>query len=160
MRPLTFAVTCAVDAPNKAVWKVIGDFGTEHRWTRTLTECQRDTDEVRVGTVRSCRLPRPLMGRTEVRETLVEFAWGSALAYTLDGAAGPFASAESRWSTTPTSERTTSVTVTGRFRPKHPLVRALVWPFAKPMLKRLTRRVVGELEVFLTTPARSDTAFG
>jgi hypothetical protein len=44
-RPVTFAVTCAVDAPNETVWKVIGDFGTEHRWTRTLTECERDTDE-------------------------------------------------------------------------------------------------------------------
>jgi hypothetical protein len=34
MRPLTFAVTCAVDAPNEAIWDVIGDFGTEHRHPR------------------------------------------------------------------------------------------------------------------------------
>jgi hypothetical protein len=101
MRPVTFAVTCSVNAPNDAVRKVIGDFGTEHRSTRTLSECRRDTRDVRVGTVRDCRLPRPLMGRSEVRETLVEFAWGRALAYTLDGSAGPFASAQSRWSTMP-----------------------------------------------------------
>lgn len=147
MRPLTFAVS----APNDAVWNVIGDFGTEHRWTRTLSECQRDIRHVRGGTVRRCRLPRPLMGRTEVRETLVEFACGRALAYTLDG---PFALAQSRWSTTATSEATTAVTVAGQFQPKNALVRGLVWPVAKPMLRRLTRRVLGELQPFLAAPAR------
>jgi ribosome-associated toxin RatA of RatAB toxin-antitoxin module len=97
------------------------------------------------------------MGRTEVRETLTEFEPGRVLAYVLDGSAGPFASASSRWSTSPSSENTTAVTVEGRFEPKKRLVRVLVWPLAKPMLRRLTRRIIGELEEYVTaaTAARS-----
>jgi hypothetical protein len=54
---------------------------------------------VGVGTVRTCALPKPLMGRTHAREQLVEYPPGVALAYDLDGPAGPFASTASRWST-------------------------------------------------------------
>ena len=150
LRPLKFAVTHVVDAPNEVVWGVLGDFGTEHRWTRTVSDCTRDTVEVRVGTVRYCQLPRPLMGRTAARETVTEFEQGRALAYSLEGPAGPFAFASSRWSTTPSSNHATAVTVEGRFAPKNAAVRALVWPFAKPMLRRFTKRVLLELEAFVT----------
>lgn len=152
-RPLTFAATRVIGASNDDVWSVLGDFGAEHRWTATLSHCSRDTVDVRVGTVRSCRLPRPLMGRTHVRETLTEFEPGRALSYALEGAAGPFAVASSRWSTRPTSTDATAVTVAGRFVPKHRAVRVLVWPFAKPMVRRLARRVLRELEAFLLPAA-------
>ena len=147
-----FSMTRLVHAPSDALWRVLGDFGGEHRWTKTLVHCERDTTDVHVGTVRSCRLPRPLMGRTEVHETLTELDPGHALAYVLDGPAGPFASASSRWSTTPMGDSSTEVTVVGRFETKNGWVRAFVWPLAKPMLRRLTNRVVGELEAYLTRP--------
>lgn len=146
---LKFSVTHVIHAPNEAVWRVLGDFGREHRWTRTVAGCTRDTVDVRVGTVRSCRLPRPLMGRSEVREALTEFEPGRALAYALDGTAGPFAFASSRWSTKPASTHATAVTVEGRFEPKNGSVRFLVWPFARPMLRRITRGVLRELDGFL-----------
>lgn len=149
---LHFAVTEIVRAPSDAVWRVLGDFGTEHRWTKSVAECARDTREVRVGTVRSCRLPRPLMGRTAVRETLTEFAPGQALAYALEGPAGPFAFAASRWSTAPASADETAVTVEGTFRPANRTARFLVWPLAKPMVRRLARRVVRELDAFVRVP--------
>ena len=149
-RHLTFAVTHVVNAPNEAVWDVLGDFGTEHRWTKTLSSCTRSTADVRVGTVRVCQLPRPLMGRTSARETLTEFEPGYALGYVLDGPAGPFAHASSRWSTCPATRRGTAVTVEGRFSPKNRAVRALVWPVAKPMLRRLTKGVLRELEATIS----------
>lgn len=148
-RSLKFAVTRVVPASNEAVWRVLGDFGAEHRWTRTVSRCARDTVDVRVGTVRSCRLPRPLMGRTEVREVVTEIEPGRALAYSLEGAAGPFAFASSRWSTSAAASHATAVTVEGAFEPKNVAVGLLAWPFAKPMLRRLTRRVLAELESFL-----------
>ena len=80
-----FSVTHPVRGSLDEVWQVLGDFGSEHQWTRTLTFCERDTEDVRVGTTRHCRLPRPLMGRREVHEMLTEFQPGSALAYMLDG---------------------------------------------------------------------------
>lgn len=86
----------------------------------------RDTADVRVGTVRSCRLPRALVGRTEVREALTEFEPGRSLAYRLEGSAGPFAFASSRWSTLSTTDRTTAVTVEGRLKAKNPAVRILM----------------------------------
>jgi uncharacterized protein YndB with AHSA1/START domain len=148
-RPLEFVVTRSISAPNDVVWRVLGDFGAEHRWTRSVSQCARDTAEVGVGTVRSCRLPRPLMGRTQVREVLTEFEYGRSLAYSLEGAAGPFAFASSRWSTSVAADRVTAVTVQGSFEPKNAAVRLMVWPFAKPMLQRVTKRVLQELEAFL-----------
>src|SRR5919198_602029 len=145
---LHFSVTERVRASNDAVWAVLGDFGTEHRWTRTRTHCERDTPDVRVGTARTCTLARPLMGRAKVREELTEFQPGVSLAYVLDGPAGPFLTASSRWSTKRADDETTLVTVDGRFTPRSWLSRLLVWPLAKPMLQRLTRRVVRELESF------------
>jgi Polyketide cyclase / dehydrase and lipid transport len=146
---LAFSVTQPVRASNDAVWKLLGDFGNEHRWTRTLTRCERDTPDVRVGTTRMCTLPRPLMGRTQVREELTEFEPGVALAYVLDGPAGPFLTASSRWSTKPGDHGLTLVTVEGNFTPRNWLSRRLVWPLAKPMIERLTRSVVRELETFV-----------
>ena len=148
-KTLTFAVETTIRAPSDAVWEVLGDFGTEHRWTKSLDHCVRDTDVVRVGTIRTCTLPKPLMGRTAVREELTEYEPGSALAYRLEGSAGPFASASSRWSTTPASGSGTIVTVEGFLTAGSRAAEILVWPLARPMLRRLTRRVVGELETFV-----------
>ncbi|MGH2988528.1 MAG: SRPBCC family protein [Microbacterium sp.] len=66
-------MTHVIAAPNEAVLRVVGDFGAEHRWTKTVDDCVRDTADVRVGTVRSCRRtgPRP---RLAVRQ-----AHGSAI---------------------------------------------------------------------------------
>jgi hypothetical protein len=98
---LHFEITRPVRAPAGAIWEVLGDFGTEHRWTKSLSHCERDTVAVGVGTVRSCTLPKPLMGRKEVREAITEYTPGVAIAYALEGSAGPFASAASRWSVRP-----------------------------------------------------------
>ena len=145
---LRFEVTRVLAASTDDVWSVLGDFGTEHRWSKTLVHCERDTPEVRVGTARSCRLPRSLMGRTQVREVLTELQPGRALAYRLEGPAGPFASAASRWSTI-RKGCATAVTVEGTFEPKNWVVRALLWPLVRPFLRRLTRQVLGELETFV-----------
>src|ERR687891_432151 len=92
-KPLSFTVERRVGASRDAVWEVLGDFGTEHRWTKSLEHCERDTDLVRVGTIRTCTLPKPLMGRTSVREQVTEYEPGQALAYLLEGSAGPVSSA-------------------------------------------------------------------
>jgi hypothetical protein len=134
---------------------VLGDFGTEHRWTKSLEHCERDTDMVGVGTIRTCTLPKPLMGRTSAREQLTEYEPGQALAYRLEGAAGPFASASSRWSTSARPDGATIVTVEGFFTARNRAAAILVWPFAKPMLRRLTRRVIGELETFVARQAEA-----
>ncbi len=145
-----FEVTCAVAAPVGALWEVLGDFGTEHRWTRTLKHCERDTAAVAVGTSRICALPRPLMGRMNVRERLTEFEPGIALAYELEGAAGPFATASSRWSTREGPSGITLLTVEGHFTPRGWLARLVMWPLARPMIRRLTRGVMRELADFVT----------
>ena len=91
---LRFSVTRTMPVPSHLVWFVLGDFGTEHRWTSSVSACQRDTATVGVGTFGPVLLPKPLMGRTHAREQLVEYQPGVALAYELDGPAGPFASGE------------------------------------------------------------------
>ncbi len=150
LAPLGFSVTRTVGASAGRVWNVLGDFGTEHRWTRSLVHCERDTPVAGVGTVRECTLPRPLMGRTKVREQLIEYVPGKSLAYRLDGPAGPFAQAASRWSIAPRGEGATAVTVEGSFVPRNAAVRWLVWPLVRPMVARLTRRVLGELNAFVS----------
>ena len=154
-KPLSFTVESTVGASSDAVWEVLGDFGTEHRWTKSLEHCERDTDTVRVGTIRTCTLPKPLMGRTSAREELTEYEPGQALAYQLEGSAGPFASASSRWSTTARPDGETVVTVQGFFMARNRAVPILFWPLAKPMLRRLTRRVIGELETFVVRQSES-----
>ena len=146
---LRFAVSRTVPAPVEAIWQVLGDFGTEHRWSRQVNHCARDTEAVRVGTVRTCTRPMGLMGRTEVREELTEYVPGTALAYALDGPAGPFSTAASRWSTSPVSDNSTVLTVEGFFTPRNRMAQILIWPLAKPVLRRLTRSVIGELEEFV-----------
>lgn len=89
------------------------------------------------------------MGRTAVCEELTEYEPGAVLAYRLEGPAGPFASASSRWSTTPRWDSGTIVTVQGFFTARSRVAEVLVWPLARPMLRRLTRRVIGELEAFV-----------
>lgn len=79
-KPLSFTVESTIGAPGDAVWEVLGDFGTEHRWTKSLEHCERDTDIARVGTIRTRTPPKPLMGRTSVREQLAEYEPGQALA--------------------------------------------------------------------------------
>jgi hypothetical protein len=91
------------------------------------------------------------MGRTLAREVLTEFEPGIALAYALDGQAGPFLTASSRWSTRPASDGTTVVTVQGTFTPRNWVARFLVWPLAKPMIEKLARHVVRELGAFATS---------
>lgn len=152
-RTLTFKVTRRIGASGAAVWSVLGDFGREHRWTKSVAHCERDTDIVRVGTARTCTLPKPLMGRTKVREELTEYVPGHSLAYTLDGPAGPFASASSRWQTAAEPDGSTFLTVEGVFTPRNFLTRLVVWPLAKPMIRRLTARVIGELEAFVLAEA-------
>lgn len=156
MSEVSFSVSRVVEASPARVWEILGDFGTEHRWTRTLAHCERDTQDVAVGTTRTCRLPKPLMGRTEAVETLIEFEKGRALGYRLHGAAGPFATARSRWSTRETADGRTLLTVEGRFMPRGWAARWLAWPMAKPMIARLTRDVMGELDAYVT--ARAPTA--
>ena len=128
---------------------MLGDFGTEHRWTKSVSRCVRNTELVKVGTRRTCKLPRPLMGRTEVTEDITEYTPRVALSYVLDGPAGPFSTAGSKWSIAPASMNSTVLTVEGIFTPRSWLSEFVVWPLAKPFLRRLTHRVIGELEHFL-----------
>lgn len=145
---LSFTIREPVHAPPEAVWAVLGDFGTEHRWSSSLAYCERTTDVVAVGTARICTLPKPLMGRLQVREELTEYTPGEALAYALDGAAGPFATAASRWAVVRGSDDQTIVSVTGTFMPRARWVR-FVWPLVRFMVARLARQSVGELQSFV-----------
>jgi hypothetical protein len=43
-KTLSFTVESTVGASTDAVWEVLGDFGTEHRWTKSLEHCERDTE--------------------------------------------------------------------------------------------------------------------
>jgi hypothetical protein len=36
MRELRFSITRTIPAAGGAIWRVVGDFGTEHRWTASL----------------------------------------------------------------------------------------------------------------------------
>lgn len=139
-------------SPDEA-WRVLGDFGREHEWTTSVRACTRDTTDVRIGTRRTCQLPRPLMGRTEATETLVEYEPGRALAYELEGPAGPFARAWSRWSIAPASDGASVLAVEGRFVPKNWAARHVAWPLARPMIRRLTRRVMAELDAHVAAVA-------
>jgi uncharacterized protein YndB with AHSA1/START domain len=148
MSTFGFTVTETIDASPASVWNILGDFGTEHRWTRSLAKCERDTPDVRVGTTRTCVLPKPLMGRMQVREQLTEYEPGHALAYLLDGPAGPFLTAASRWSIQPAADGATSLTVAGTFTPKNWFSR-IVWVVARPAIRRLTRNAIRELGTYV-----------
>lgn len=147
--PLRFATTRILRASNADVWRVLGDFGNEHAWARDLERCERDTPDVRVGTTRTCELAKPLMGVKRAVETLTEYEPGHALAYRLHGSAGPFADAQSRWSTAP-AHGGTAVTIEGRFTPKSWASRYVVWPLARRFIVRVSQRTLRELEAHLT----------
>ena len=91
------------------------------------------------------------MGRSHVREALTEFNPGHSLSYQLEGSAGPFAVASSRWSSSQGRSGSTMVTVEGRFEPRNAAVPVLLWPLIKPMLKRITTGILLELERFLAS---------
>lgn len=158
--PATLLVseTRRLAASPESVWRVLGHFGNEHRWTRAVVACTRDTPDVRVGTTRVCHLPKPVMGRTEARETLVEYAPGRALAYELHGSAGPFAKAGSRWSQEPAPDGGTRVTVEGRFVPKNAMARILAWPLARLYVRRLIQSTLAELDAHLEARPPSEGA--
>lgn len=155
---LSFAVIKRTEVSPERVWEILGDFGNEHRWTRTLVHCERNTPKVSVGTSRTCTLPKPLMGRTQVREELIEFSPGKSLMYKLDGPAGPFRTASSRWLTSIDAEGKTVITVEGHFAPRNKIVGVVLWPIVKPYIARLTRGVLAELDSFLLAQKRIHNA--
>ena len=91
--PVQISEGRVIPAAPAYVWSVVGDFGNEHKWASQLKHCQRDTDKVRVGSVRYCTLAKPLMGRSAVEEELIDYDPGKTLSYRLRGGAGPFRSA-------------------------------------------------------------------
>ena len=147
---LTFSVTRIMPASPDALWQVIGDFGNEHRWYDGLRHCVRDTPDVRVGTRRTCELAKPVMGVATAVETVTEFEPGRVLGYELQGAAGPFANARSRWSIRPEPDGRTALTIEGRFTPRSWLA-GLLWPLARPAVRRLTRRAMDQLEAHVAS---------
>lgn len=137
--------TRVLRARPERVWAVVGDFGNEHRWVSTLAHCRRSTTDVRVGTVRSCRLERPLMGRSSVDEELTDYQPGVMLAYRLLGAAGPFRSSEGRWWLRPGRDGTTAVEVAGRFTPRNVVIGFLFGRFARLVARRAARHTLDDL---------------
>jgi len=146
--PITICERQTIPAAADTVWAVLGDFGTEHRWSRQLAACDRDHATVTVGTVRSCRLARPLLGRRQVAEQLTDYQPGSTLAYQLRGSAGAFRSAEGRW-TLRAAQGGTVVEVSGRFQPRSPLVGLVLGPLARRTAVRAARRALADLTAFV-----------
>ena len=146
--PIEIVARGEVRAPPADVWRVLGDFGTEHRWASQLRLCRRSTAHVAVGTVRSCILARPLMGRSEVEEELVEYEPGRMLAYRLRGTAGPFRTAEGRWTIRPGGAGTL-VEVGGRFQPRNIFVGALFGRLARRTAERAAARALRDLAAYL-----------
>jgi hypothetical protein len=72
--------------------------------------------------------------------------------YSLDVSAGPFASASRCWSTVVISRNQTAVTIEGFFTPSNWLGRLLVWPLARPMIRRLSLQALRELYAHLLAP--------
>ena len=78
-RPITILEAARTQRTPAQVWRLLGDFGNEHRWSSQLASCRRDTAAVGVGTRRTCALAKPLMGRTETTEELTDYIGGAAL---------------------------------------------------------------------------------
>ena len=114
-RPITISEATGTRRSAAQVWRLLGDFVNEHRWSSQLADCRRDTAAVGVGTRRTCVLAKPLMGRTETTEQLTEYVAGASLAYRLSGRAGPFRLSKGRWVVTP-EEDVTVITVSGEVR--------------------------------------------
>ena len=154
-RAVTFTVGREVLASPRRLWEVLGDFGAEHRWASNIAACRRDTEHVGVGTVRACILTKPLMGRASVAEEIIDYAPGRTLAYRLHGGAGPFRSAEGRWtiragSTTRSADReTTYVEVSGRLVPRGPLTGLLLSGPARAIARRAARASLADLAAYV-----------
>jgi len=133
-----------IQAAVARVWSVVGDFGNEHKWASQLKHCQRNTETVRVGSVRSCTLAKPLMGRAAVEEVLIDYEPGKTLSYRLRGAAGPFRSAEGRW-TLRADANGTFVEVGGHFQPRNAFVAVLFGRLARAVAVRAARRALHDL---------------
>lgn len=130
------------------VWSILGDFGTEHRWASQLRSCRRNTDIVRIGTVRTCMLAKPLMGRSTVDEELIEFDPGKVLSYALRGSAGPFRSAQGRW-TIGSVHGGAVVEIAGRFEPRSPMIGFLFGSLARAAAMRSAQRALADLATFV-----------
>jgi hypothetical protein len=144
---LRFAVSRTARAPNAAVWRVLGDFGTEHRWNTSVSECRRNTESVRVGTV-LCG-PAPCQSRswaTPRGGAPHGIRPGRGARVCARTAGGPVLLGVQPVVDETSRRRCNYVTVEGRFAPRNRWVRFVVWPLATLMLRRLTRRVIGELE--------------
>jgi Polyketide cyclase / dehydrase and lipid transport len=123
-RAITISEIARTHGSPAQVWRLLGDFGNEHRWSSQLASCRRDTAAVAVGTRRTCTLAKPLMGRTETTEELTEYVAGASLAYRLSGRAGPFRVSEGRWLVTP-DEGVTVITVSAGSSRSTPLSASL-----------------------------------
>jgi hypothetical protein len=150
-RPVTITEAGRVHNTPTDVWRLLGDFGNEHRWSSQLASCRRDTAAVAVGTRRTCVLATPLMGRTQTTEELTEYVAGVSLAYRLSGRAGPFRVSEGRWVITPDDD-VTVITVSGRFEPLNATVGLLVGPLAKVVAARAARRALADLVTAVDAP--------
>jgi uncharacterized protein YndB with AHSA1/START domain len=142
------SVSRTIEADPAFVWSVLGDFGTEHRWASQLSHCCRSTETVHVGTVRSCTLTKPIMGRSAVDEELIEFDPGKGLSYRLRGGAGPFRCAEGRWTIRPVATGTL-VEVFGRFEPRCALFSFFFGGLARAAATRAAQRAVDDLSTFI-----------
>lgn len=136
-----------VHAPIERVWSVVGDFGHEAQWARNIRQSTRNTSTVEVGTFRTLKLAKPLMGRDQVEEVIIAIEPGRMLAYRLHGNAGPFASAESHWRLREDG-RGTIVEVEGRFVPRSAILGFLVGGAAKVAIKRTLDGTLRELAEF------------
>ena len=155
-RPITIVEAARTHRTPAQVWRLLGDFGNEHRWSSQLASCRRDTTGVGVGTRRTCALTKPLMGRTETTEELTDYVTGESLAYRLSGRAGPFRVAEGTWVVTP-DEDATVISVSGRFEPLNTAVGLLLGPLARIVAVRAARRALSDL---LTAVEASDLSDG
>jgi Polyketide cyclase / dehydrase and lipid transport len=150
-RPITITEAARAHNTPAHVWRLLGDFGNEDRWSSQLASCRRDTAAVGVGTRRTCVLATPLMGRTETTEELTEYVAGASLAYQLSGRAGPFRVSEGRWVIAPDDD-VTVITVSGRFEPLNATVGLLVGPLAKMVAARAARRALADLVAAVDAP--------
>jgi hypothetical protein len=154
-RPINISEAARTHRTPAQVWRLLGDFGNEHRWSSQLASCHRDTASVGVGTRRTCALARPLMGRTETTEELTDYVAGASLAYRLSGRAGSFRASEGRWEVRP-DQKVTVITVSGRFEPLNATVGLLVGPLAKMVAVRAARRALADLVTAVEKPDPPD----
>jgi uncharacterized protein YndB with AHSA1/START domain len=144
-----------INAQSARVWAVVGDFGHEDRFARNIRSSSRDTADVRVGTVRTLTLAKPLMGRDRVEEVVIALDPGQMLVYQLRGSAGPFATAESHWHLREDGKGTI-VEVEGRFMPRNAVLGFLIGGAASAAVRRALDESLREVAAFVE--AESDDA--